>query len=68
MTVLLIWQERNQNPKTTGKDKLKRIPIINFEDKISEINKPWSPIEVALVNDQVVRMALPEGSLAQTYK
>jgi hypothetical protein len=37
------------------------IPTTNLEDKIKEINKPWSPIEVAWINDQVVRMALFEG-------
>lgn len=37
------------------------IPKINLEDKIKQINKPWSPIEVARVNDQVVRMSLLEG-------
>lgn len=37
------------------------IPTINLEDKIKEIDKPWSPIEVACVNDQVVRMALFDG-------
>ena len=37
------------------------IPTINLEDKIKEINKPWSPIEVAWANDQVVRMALFDG-------
>jgi mannose-6-phosphate isomerase-like protein (cupin superfamily) len=38
------------------------IPIINLEDKIKEIaGKPFSPIEVARVNDQIVRMALTIG-------
>jgi quercetin dioxygenase-like cupin family protein len=37
------------------------IPTINLADKIKEIDKPWSPIEVARVNDQVVRMALLKG-------
>jgi len=38
------------------------LPIINLEDKIKEIGgKPWSPVEVARINDQVVRMALLEG-------
>ncbi len=30
-------------------------------DRMKEINKPWTPIEVARVNDQVVRMALFHG-------
>jgi mannose-6-phosphate isomerase-like protein (cupin superfamily) len=37
------------------------IPVISLEDKVKEIDKPWSPIEVARVNDQVVRMALLDG-------
>jgi mannose-6-phosphate isomerase-like protein (cupin superfamily) len=37
------------------------IPTINLEDKVKEIDKPWSPIDVARVNDQVVRMALFDG-------
>jgi mannose-6-phosphate isomerase-like protein (cupin superfamily) len=38
------------------------IPIINLEDKIKEIGgKSWAPVEVARINDQVVRMALLEG-------
>jgi mannose-6-phosphate isomerase-like protein (cupin superfamily) len=38
------------------------IPIIKLEAKIKEIGgKPWSPVEVARINDQVVRMALLEG-------
>ena len=38
------------------------IPIIDLEDKIKEIGgKPWSPVEVARVNERVVRMALLEG-------
>ena len=37
------------------------IPKINISGKIEQISKPWSPIEVARVNDQVVRMALFDG-------
>ena len=37
------------------------VPIINLDDKTEEIDKPWAPIEVARINDQVVRMALLEG-------
>lgn len=37
------------------------IPAINLEDKIKQIDKPWSPIEVARVNDQVVRISLLKG-------
>lgn len=38
-----------------------QIPKINLDEKLKEIDQPWSPIEVARVNDQVVRMALLEG-------
>jgi mannose-6-phosphate isomerase-like protein (cupin superfamily) len=38
------------------------IPIIRLKDKIKEIDeRPWHPVEVARVNDQVVRMALIKG-------
>jgi mannose-6-phosphate isomerase-like protein (cupin superfamily) len=37
------------------------IPVIKLKDTIKQIDKPWSPIEIARVNDQVVRMALVEG-------
>jgi mannose-6-phosphate isomerase-like protein (cupin superfamily) len=37
------------------------ISAINLEDAVEQIDKPWSPIEVARVNDQVVRMSLLEG-------
>jgi mannose-6-phosphate isomerase-like protein (cupin superfamily) len=37
------------------------ICTINLDDKIAEIKRPWTPIEVARVNDQVVRMALMDG-------
>ena len=38
------------------------ISIIKLEDKIKEIGgKSWSPVEVARINDQVIRMALLEG-------
>jgi len=37
------------------------ISVVNLEDAIKQIDKPWSPTEVARVNDQVVRMALIEG-------
>ncbi|MBI4363381.1 MAG: cupin domain-containing protein [Candidatus Doudnabacteria bacterium] len=35
---------------------------IDIQDKIKEINsRPWFPVEVARVNDQIVRLALMEG-------
>lgn len=38
------------------------ISKINLDKKIQEINgKPWSPIDVTLTNDQVVRIALVDG-------
>ena len=37
------------------------ISTVNLDEKAKGISKPWSPIEVARVNDQVVRMALLEG-------
>lgn len=37
------------------------ISAICLQDKMKGINQPWSPIEVARVNDQVVRMSLVTG-------
>ncbi|UCE95510.1 MAG: cupin domain-containing protein [Candidatus Bathyarchaeota archaeon] len=37
------------------------IRTINLKDKIKELSKPWSPIEISQVNDQVVRLALYDG-------
>jgi mannose-6-phosphate isomerase-like protein (cupin superfamily) len=37
------------------------ISTVNLDEKMKEIKKPWTPIEIALVNDQTVRMALIDG-------
>ncbi len=37
------------------------IAKINLEEKAAESDKPWSPIDIARVNDHVVRMAMIEG-------
>ncbi len=37
------------------------ITTIDLEDVIETIDRPWSPVDVARVNDQVVRMALFQG-------
>ena len=38
------------------------IPKQTISKKIKEINgKPWSPVDIAKVNDQAVRLALFEG-------
>ncbi len=38
------------------------MPAISLKDKIREIGgKSWSPVDVARVNDQIIRMALLKG-------
>ena len=37
------------------------ISIVGLEDKTREIDKPWSPVEIARVNDFVVRLGLFHG-------
>jgi len=37
------------------------VTAINLEEKAKEIDRTWSPLEVARVNDQVVRLAMVEG-------
>jgi mannose-6-phosphate isomerase-like protein (cupin superfamily) len=37
------------------------VPIIDVWEQIRTLNKPWSPIEIAQVNDQVIRLALFDG-------
>ncbi len=38
-----------------------RIKPVNMNIKCSEMEEPWSPIDLLRVNDQVVRMALFHG-------
>ena len=37
------------------------IQKISINEKIKGIDKPWSPIEIARINDYVIRMALFDG-------
>ena len=37
------------------------VSAIRLENKIKEMDQPWSPVEVARVNDQVVRMSFLKG-------
>ena len=37
------------------------IRTISLKNKSKELTKPWSPIEVSRVNDQVARLALFDG-------
>jgi mannose-6-phosphate isomerase-like protein (cupin superfamily) len=37
------------------------IQALNILDKLHEISRPWSPIDVVQANDQVVRLALFDG-------
>lgn len=34
---------------------------MNLQKKIKSIKKPWTPIDIARVNNQVIRMALFKG-------
>jgi mannose-6-phosphate isomerase-like protein (cupin superfamily) len=55
---------KSANPYGKGNSKKRRakmISAISLGDKIREIDQPWSPTEVARVNDQVVRMSLVKG-------
>ncbi len=38
------------------------IPVVSLQERMHQLDKTWSPVDVARVNDQVVRMALIEGS------
>ena len=37
------------------------IQPVNLRERIGEISEPWSPVTLARVNDQIVRLALFEG-------
>ena len=37
------------------------IPTVDIDETCSKIDEPWSPVDLARVNDQVVRMALFHG-------
>lgn len=37
------------------------IPFVDVGEKAAEITEPWSPIDVAYINDQVIRLALFHG-------
>ncbi|UCG01254.1 MAG: cupin domain-containing protein [Candidatus Heimdallarchaeota archaeon] len=38
------------------------IPQISINEMIKKIKKPWSPVVIARVNDQVIRLAMFKGS------
>ncbi len=37
------------------------IPVVDVGEKAAEITEPWSPVDVAYINDQVIRLALFHG-------
>ena len=37
------------------------IPVVDVDEKAAEITEPWSPVDVAYINDQVIRLALFHG-------
>lgn len=37
------------------------ISTVVLDEKIKEIEKPWTPVDIAVVNDYVVRLALFDG-------
>jgi mannose-6-phosphate isomerase-like protein (cupin superfamily) len=38
-----------------------RVARISLGEEVAKIDKPWSPVEVARANDQVIRLAKIEG-------
>lgn len=34
---------------------------INLEEQMAKISEPWTPIDLVLLNDQVIRMAMCHG-------
>lgn len=40
---------------------MEHVMAIHLEERATEIDKLWSPVEVAQVNDQVVRLAKIQG-------
>ena len=44
-----------------GLQGLPKIPKVDIEAKCEEIDEPWSPVDLAKVNNQVIRMALFHG-------
>ena len=37
------------------------IPVASLQESMNAITDAWCPVDIAIVNDQVVRMALIEG-------
>ena len=37
------------------------IPVIKLQRQMDAIQTPWSPVDIARVNDQVLRLALIDG-------
>jgi len=37
------------------------IPVVDVGEKAAEITEPWSPLDMAYINDQVIRLALFQG-------
>jgi mannose-6-phosphate isomerase-like protein (cupin superfamily) len=37
------------------------IPVVNLQQRMNALTATWSPVDIAIVNDQVMRLALIEG-------